>query len=72
MPPVLIERIRKELGPRDIITAYGMAECANITLCRPGGPVETTAQTCGAAIPGNEVIFAGDNGIELPRGAVCA
>ncbi|MEN9683594.1 MAG: hypothetical protein RLZZ427_1345 [Pseudomonadota bacterium] len=68
VPPVLIERIRSELGMRDIITAYGMTECVNITSCRPGDPVELIAQTCGAAIPGNEVIIAGDDGAELPRG----
>jgi acyl-CoA synthetase (AMP-forming)/AMP-acid ligase II len=68
VPPVLIERIRSELGMKDIITAYGMTECVNITSCRPGDPVELIAQTCGAAIPGNEVIIAGDNGEELPRG----
>lgn len=68
VPPVLIDRIRKELGMRDIITAYGMTECVNITSCRPGDPVETIAQTCGAAIPGNEVIVADDAANELPRG----
>jgi acyl-CoA synthetase (AMP-forming)/AMP-acid ligase II len=68
VPPVLIERIRRELGMRDIITAYGMTECVNITSCRPGDPVELIAQTCGAAIPGNEVIIAGDDGREVPRG----
>jgi acyl-CoA synthetase (AMP-forming)/AMP-acid ligase II len=68
VPPVLIERIRSELGMRDIITAYGMTECVNITSCRPGDPVELIAQTCGAAIPGNEVIIAGDDGREVPRG----
>ncbi|MDP4605060.1 MAG: AMP-binding protein, partial [Erythrobacter sp.] len=68
VPPVLVERIRDELGMRDIITAYGMTECVNITSCRPGDPVELIAGTCGAAIPGNEVIIAGDDGRELPRG----
>ncbi len=68
VPPVLIERIRSELGMADIITAYGMTECVNITSCRPGDPVDLIAQTCGAAIPGNEVIIAGDDGRELPRG----
>jgi acyl-CoA synthetase (AMP-forming)/AMP-acid ligase II len=65
---VLIDRIRKELGMVDIITAYGMTECVNITSCRPGDPVELIAQTCGAAIPGNEVIIAGADGQEVPRG----
>lgn len=68
VPPVLVERIREELGMRDIITAYGMTECVNITSCRPGDPVELIAGTCGAAIPGNEVIIAGEDGRELPRG----
>jgi len=68
VPPVLIERIRTELGMKDIITAYGMTECVNITSCRPGDPVDLIAHTCGAAIPGNEVIVAGDDGQELPRG----
>ena len=68
VPPVLVERIRDELGMRDIITAYGMTECVNITSCRPGDPVDLIAGTCGAAIPGNEVIIAGEDGRELPRG----
>lgn len=68
VPPVLVERIRTELGMRDIVTAYGMTECVNITSCRPGDPVELIAGTCGAAIPGNEVIIAGEDGRELPRG----
>jgi len=68
VPPVLIERIRNELGMKDIITAYGMTECVNITSCRPGDSAERIAFTCGAAIPGNEVIIAGENGQEVPRG----
>lgn len=68
VPPVLVERIRSELGIRDIITAYGMTECVNITGCRPGDPVELIAQTCGAAIPGNEVIIADAAGQEVRRG----
>jgi len=68
VPPVLVERIRTELGMKDIITAYGMTECVNITSCRPGDPVDVIATTCGAAIPGNEVIIAGDDGQEVPRG----
>ena len=68
VPPVLVERIRTELGVKDIITAYGMTECVNITSCRPGDLVDLIATTCGAAIPGNEVIIAGDDGQEVPRG----
>lgn len=68
VPPALVERIRSELGMRDIITAYGMTECVNITSCVPGDSAEIIAQTCGCAIPGNEVIVAGPDGQELPRG----
>ncbi|MEY4159960.1 MAG: hypothetical protein RLZZ136_581, partial [Pseudomonadota bacterium] len=50
VPPILVERIRNELGMKDIITAYGMTECVNITSCRPGDPVDLIAHTCGAAI----------------------
>ncbi|MBS0253726.1 MAG: AMP-binding protein [Proteobacteria bacterium] len=70
VPPVLVERIRDELGMKDLITAYGMTECVNITSCRPGDPALTIAQTCGAAIPGNEVIVADEAGREVPRGEV--
>jgi HIP---CoA ligase len=69
VPPVLVDRIRTDLGIRDIITAYGMTECVNITGCRPGDPVDLIAQTCGAAISGNEVIIADDNGKEVARGS---
>jgi HIP---CoA ligase len=68
VPPILIEQIREELGIKDIITAYGMTECVNITGCRPGDPVDLIANTCGAAIPGNEIIIADDDGKEMPRG----
>ncbi|QNO27890.1 AMP-binding protein [Sphingopyxis sp. OPL5] len=68
VPPVLVERIRTILGMPDIITAYGMTECVNITGCRRGDPVELIANSCGAPIPGNEVIIADEGGRELARG----
>lgn len=68
VPPSLVTRIREELGMKDIITAYGMTECVNITSCRPGDSAEVIAQTCGCAMPGNEVIVAGPDGREAPRG----
>ena len=68
VPPMLVQRIRDELGMNDIITAYGMTECVNITSCLPGDPADVIARTCGCAIPGNEVIIAGADGLELPRG----
>ncbi|MFN4136064.1 MAG: FadD3 family acyl-CoA ligase [Novosphingobium sp.] len=68
VPPALVERIRTELGMVDLITAYGMTECVNITTCIPGDDAETIAGTCGKAFPGNEVRIAGPDGAELPRG----
>lgn len=68
VPPILIEQIREELGIRDIITAYGMTECVNITGCRPGDSVDLIANTCGAAIPGNEIIITDNDGNEVARG----
>lgn len=68
VPPVLIERMRSELHMRDVITAYGMTECVNITGCRMGDPAETIANTCGVAVAGNEVKIAGPDGAELPHG----
>lgn len=68
VPPVLVERMRNELGMVDVVTAYGMTECVNITSCLPGDPADVIAGTCGKAIPGNEVIIAGPDGRELPRG----
>lgn len=68
VPPALVERIRNDLGMVDLITAYGMTECVNITTCVPGDDAETIARTCGKAFPGNEVRIADENGNELPRG----
>jgi acyl-CoA synthetase (AMP-forming)/AMP-acid ligase II len=68
VPPSLVERIREDLGMVDLITAYGMTECVNITTCVPGDSAETIATTCGAAFPGNEVRIVDDAGTELPRG----
>lgn len=68
VPPALVERIRRDLGMVDLITAYGMTECVNITTCVPGDSAETIAGTCGAAFPGNAVRIANDAGEELPRG----
>ncbi|MDE2436545.1 MAG: FadD3 family acyl-CoA ligase [Sphingomonadales bacterium] len=68
VPPALVDRIRTDLGMVDLITAYGMTECVNITTCVPGDSAETIAQTCGAAFPGNEVRVADDAGNEVPRG----
>lgn len=68
VPPALVDRIRNDLGMVDLITAYGMTECVNITTCVPGDDAETIARTCGKAFPGNEVRIADEQGNEVPRG----
>lgn len=68
VPPELIRRMRSELGLVDTVTAYGMTECSNITACRRGDDAELIAQSCGKAIPGLEVMIAGDDGKECKRG----
>jgi acyl-CoA synthetase (AMP-forming)/AMP-acid ligase II len=56
VPPVLISRMRKELGIANVTTAYGLTECGGCaTVCDPSDSVETVAGTCGRALPGTEV-----------------
>ncbi len=68
VPPVLIERMKSELGLRDVVTAYGMTECNNISTCRHDDPVELIANSCGRAFPGLDVKCADDKGQEVARG----
>lgn len=70
VPPVLIERMRKELGFMTVVTAYGLTEsCGFATICDPGDDAETIANTCGKAIPGVEVRCAGSDGKPVPTGS---
>lgn len=56
IPPVLIERLRNELGFAVVTTAYGLTECGGLaTICDPTAPAETIASTSGSAIPGTEL-----------------
>ncbi|MGE8318656.1 MAG: FadD3 family acyl-CoA ligase [Comamonas sp.] len=56
VPPILIRRMREELGFGKVTTAYGLTECGGVaTLCDPADDVETVAQTCGKALPGTEL-----------------
>ena len=68
VPPELIRRIRSELGLDDIVTAYGMTECATITSCRRGDDAERIATSVGQPIPGLEVRIADDDGNVLAPG----
>ncbi|AYC34034.1 fatty acid--CoA ligase family protein [Pseudomonas cavernae] len=63
IPPVLIERMRNELGFAVVTTAYGLTECGGLaTICNPDDPADIIAGTSGQAIVGTEVsIRSADN-----------
>ncbi|WP_156949901.1 FadD3 family acyl-CoA ligase [Simplicispira psychrophila] len=69
VPPVLITRMREELGISNVTTAYGLTECGGCaTICDPGDSAETVASTCGRALPGTEVRCADEAGQSVPVG----
>lgn len=69
VPPVLITRMREELGIGRVTTAYGLTECGGCaTLCDPSDSAEIIASTCGRALPGTEVRVADSAGRALPPG----
>lgn len=69
VPPVLIRRMREDLGIANVTTAYGLTECGGCaTLCDPDDSVETVALTCGHALPGTEVRCADEHGQTVPVG----
>ena len=69
VPPILIKRMREELGIQNVTTAYGLTECGGCaTLCDPADDVDTVAQTCGKALPGTEVRCVDEQGRTLPAG----
>jgi HIP---CoA ligase len=69
VPPVLVRRMRAELGFRIVVTAYGLTECCGFaTICNPDDDAETIANTCGHAIPDVEVRCADAQGRTVPAG----
>jgi acyl-CoA synthetase (AMP-forming)/AMP-acid ligase II len=69
IPPVLIERMRRELGFSVVTTAYGLTECGGLaTICDPSDDAETVAGTSGRAIPGTEVRIVDADNRPLPAG----
>ncbi|WP_067517028.1 FadD3 family acyl-CoA ligase [Endozoicomonas ascidiicola] len=69
IPPVLIERMRNELGFKTVTTAYGLTECGGLTtICLPDDDAETIATTSGKAIANTEVAILDPEGKPLPAG----
>ena len=69
VPPILIQRMREELGIKLVTTAYGLTECGGCaTLCEPSDSAETVANTCGHALPGTELRVADAQGHAMPTG----
>ncbi|MBU6257052.1 MAG: FadD3 family acyl-CoA ligase [Burkholderiales bacterium] len=70
VPPVLIERMRSELGIRRVTTAYGLTECGGCaTVCDPVDDAQTVATTCGKALPGTELRIADAAGRSVDAGS---
>lgn len=69
VPVEMIERMRRELTFRTILTAYGLTESTGVvTMCRAEDDADTISHTSGRAIPGVEVRIVDNEGRELPRG----
>lgn len=69
IPPVLIERMRNELGFEVVTTAYGLTECGGLaTICNPADDATTIATTSGSAISGTEVTIQSPDGEVLAAG----
>ncbi|MGH6627362.1 MAG: FadD3 family acyl-CoA ligase [Burkholderiaceae bacterium] len=69
VPPILISRMREELGFRNVTTAYGLTECGGVaTICDPSDSAETVARTCGKALPGTELRVVDEQGREVAPG----
>ena len=63
IPPILVHRMREELGFSRVHTAYGLTEsCGFATITPAAASVEVIANTSGVAIPGTEVRCIGPDG----------
>jgi len=68
VPPVLVERMRGELGMSNVVNGYGMTECGAIAMTRQGDDADTIAHTCGYPLPGIEVRCVDGAGRDQPPG----
>ena len=69
IPPILIERMRKQLGFEVVTTAYGLTECGGLaSICDADTDNETIASTSGRAIDGTEIAIMSEDGEVLSAG----
>ncbi|AHE54623.1 FadD3 family acyl-CoA ligase [Sphingomonas sanxanigenens] len=69
VPPVLIRRMREDLGIDDVLTAYGLTEsCGCVSATKAGDPAELVAASCGTPIPGVEVRLVDPEGSDVAAG----
>lgn len=69
IPPVLIKRMREELGFAVVTTAYGLTECGGLaTICDPQDSAEVIATTSGKPIPGTELAILDQEGHPVAAG----
>lgn len=67
--PALIERIRRDLGFRIVLTGYGLTEtCGVASLAQASDSALTIATTCGQPIPNTEVRCVDEAGNAVPAG----
>lgn len=68
VPAVLVERMRGELGMRNVVNGYGMTEHGAISMTRQGDSPDVIANSCGYPLPGVEVRCVDEGGKDLPAG----
>lgn len=69
IPPILIEKMRSQLGFKVVTTAYGLTECGGLaSICDTDTQVETIASTSGRAIEGTEIAIFSQQGDKLKAG----
>lgn len=75
IPPILIERMRSQLGFEVVTTAYGLTECGGLaSICDIDTDIETIAGTSGRAITGTEIAILSEQGEVLgadETGEIC-
>ena len=69
IPPILIERMRSQLGFEVVTTAYGLTECGGLaSICDIDTDINTIASTSGRAIEGTEIAIISAQGETLKAG----